>query len=91
MVTLNLNILTDIQEYFAVRVAVSKPENAKRKVGEVMDEARREAQAKLTHNQDVDELELPCPHGTLAADTSKASKRECELCWEVFKQLTGEQ
>ena len=50
-----------------------------------------EQQAKLTHNQDVDELELPCPHGTLAADTSKASKRECELCWEVFKQLTGEQ
>lgn len=23
-----------------------------------------------------------CPHGTLAADTSKAMKRECEQCWE---------
>lgn len=28
-----------------------------------------------------------CPHGTLAADTSKAYKRECDKCWQALQHL----
>ena len=27
-----------------------------------------------------------CPHGTQAADTSRAYRRECDLCWGELKQ-----
>jgi len=31
-----------------------------------------------------------CPHGTLTADTSVASKRECGECWQtLLKELEG--
>ena len=49
-----------------------------------------EAVARAQHEKDkrefVDLLEEPCPHGTLAADTSHAMKRECETCWQSFKE-----
>jgi len=30
-------------------------------------------------------LEEPCAHGTLCADTSKAMKKDCDICWEEIK------
>ena len=36
-----------------------------------------------------------CPHGTLSADTSRAYRRECEICWQAklkkwaLKELNG--
>lgn len=30
-------------------------------------------------------LEEICPHDTLCADTSKAMKKDCDLCWKEIK------
>ena len=34
----------------------------------------------------IENCELPCPHGVLLADTSKASKKDCDECWQVLKK-----
>jgi hypothetical protein len=34
-------------------------------------------------------LDAPCPHGTLCADTSGASRRSCDICWsELLKEVS---
>ncbi len=47
-----------------------------------------QAQRQLTLKAVGEWLDDPCPHGTLAADTSPASRRECSECWQTF--LRGE-
>ncbi len=33
----------------------------------------------------IERLDEPCPHGTKVEDTSRANKRECEICWQELK------
>ena len=49
--------------------------------------ARRVALAQL--RKLVLESEKPCPHGTQAADTSWAFRRECSQCWESLRKELG--
>ena len=45
-----------------------------------------EAQDRKTMSALIAWLDDACPHGTLAIDTSKASRRECNQCWAELKE-----
>jgi len=49
--------------------------------------ARRAALAQA--RKIIEEGEKPCPHGTLAIDTSPAMKFECPECRQAFKEDIG--
>lgn len=67
--------------------AYLKAQDAKsRKIDKIRDKVEiRRATPKTV----VEELDEPCPHGTLCEDTSKASKHECPICWAEFCKEAG--
>ena len=48
---------------------------------DVLSASRQEGRREVVEY--ADEL---CPHGTLSADTSRAYRRECEICWQAKRK-----